>query len=165
MLTQQRLRELLHYDPNTGIFTWRVARGNIKSGATAGSAAYGHGYRVIKLDGRAYLAHRLAWLYVHGAFPVAEVDHINGVVSDNRVSNLRPAELKQNRRNRRAKRGTRTGLKGVTYIPRNTIRPYQARIYVDGRSIFLGNYSTASGAHAAYAAAAPIYHGAFSRAQ
>ena len=90
MLTQARLKKLLSYNTDTGEFRWRVTRrGAARAGSVAGCVRH-DGYVRIAIDGKRYLAHRLAWLYVHGEL-VPELDHANGVRSDNRLDNLRPA--------------------------------------------------------------------------
>ena len=91
-LTADRLRQLLDYEPATGVFTWKVNRSIVKAGQKAGVNPHGgDGYPRIGVDGQQCLAHRLAWLHVHGRFPDDEIDHINGIRSDNRLSNLREA--------------------------------------------------------------------------
>lgn len=99
-LTAESLRELLHYDPQTGIFTWRVTRGNLKACSRAGSMKE-DGYIRVCIGERRYHAHRLAWLYVTGDWPVEEIDHINRNKADNRFTNLRPATRSTNEQNRR----------------------------------------------------------------
>ena len=95
-LTQARLKELLHYDPETGTFTWRLRRGPAAPGASAGTLHRRTGYLVIKVDGRQYLAHRLAFLYMTGQWPPDDTDHINRMKTDNRWRNLRAATRSQN---------------------------------------------------------------------
>ena len=87
-LTAERLRQLLDYSPETGLFYWRVKRGSVAAGTEAGTW-HGNGYRKIHIDGVPHLAHRLAWLYVHGEHPTGEIDHRNGNPADNRISKLR----------------------------------------------------------------------------
>jgi len=89
-LTAERLREVVTYDPLTGIFRWRVTRGCAKAGAVAGGPEK-KGYLRISIDGRRFKAHRLAWLYVKGCWPVDQIDHENGRNADNRFDNLREA--------------------------------------------------------------------------
>jgi hypothetical protein len=94
-LTAERLREILGYDPETGLFTRLVRTGRIRAGEVAGTA-HSRGYRSIVIDGRVYLSHRLAWLYVHGEWPPEQIDHINRNRADNRLVNLRAAKQSQN---------------------------------------------------------------------
>jgi hypothetical protein len=165
-LTAARLRKLLKYDPRTGRFTWRVSRGRLVPGATAGWIAH-HGYHRINIDEKSYYAARLAVLYMTGSWPRRDVDHINGNTSDNRWSNLRQATRSQNSANMSA-RGT--GLKGVVFYPPTGLlrprpaKPYCAYIKVNYRSIYLGRFKTAKEAHAAYMTAAKDYVGDFARA-
>lgn len=145
-LTQARLRELLHYDADTGLFTWRVRTAHrVQVGNVAGSP---HGkHWGIRVGGRMYLAHRLAWLYVTGAFPAEFIDHINTVGTDNRFVNLREATRKLNAENiRRANSNCKLGLLGVS----KNGRRFAARITVGGRQHHLGQFDTPEEAHTAY---------------
>lgn len=154
-LTAERLRELLHYDPETGVFTWRVRRGMAVAGSVAGNLNR-NGYVNIFVDGRQYKAHRLAWLFVYGEFPSADIDHINGVRNDNRIFNLRDVTTSVNMMNqRRARSDNKLGLLGVHVRtpekPHYKIsKPYRAIIYVSGKSVSVGDFATAEEAHAAY---------------
>jgi hypothetical protein len=148
-LTAHRLRELMDYDPNTGVFTWRIARGLGVRGGVAGTIN-GGGYRVIGVDGAKRQGHRLAWLHMTGNWPVGQVDHKNGIPSDNRWSNLRVATSSQNQRNARPHRDA--GLKGTSFNKKRN--HWRAHIYVAGRQIYLGAFDTAAEAHAAYRRAA-----------
>jgi hypothetical protein len=153
-LTQQRLRELLHYDPLTGLFTRLVAASNAPAGSAAGSLA-NIGYLRISVDGARYLAHRLAWLYVHGEWPQQEIDHINGDKIDNRIANLRDASRGVNCQNiRAARRDSKTGLLGV-YERRGR---FTACIEVSGRTVTLGDCATPTEAHAVYLQAKREFH-------
>jgi HNH endonuclease len=87
-LTAERLRERLHYDAETGVFTRRVGSSNARAGDVAGSV-HSTGYVRISIDGGKYTAHCLAWFYVHGVWPSDQIDHINRNRSDNRIANLR----------------------------------------------------------------------------
>src|SRR5437868_3578208 len=97
-VTAERLREVLIYAPETGLFYWRGQRGGQGARCEAGTW-HSHGYRSIKIDGVAYYAHRLAWLYVHGEHPNREIDHDNGDRGDNRIVNLRQCSHAENLRN------------------------------------------------------------------
>ena len=99
-VSAERLRQLLDYAPETGRFYWRKQRGSAAAGSEAGTW-HSHGYRVINIDGVAYYAHRLAWLYVHGEHPAGEIDHINAIPADDRIANLRQCSRSENARNTR----------------------------------------------------------------
>lgn len=161
-LTAERLRELLQYDPETGWFIWRVATSSQKVGGRAGSYDKTNKYRAIKIDGRLYREHRLAWLYVTGLFPPPglEIDHANGDRIDNRLSNLRLATRSQNQANKGVFKNNTTGYKGVS---RNR-RKFRAAIHHNGRYIHIGNFETTEAAHEAYKLAASELYGEFARA-
>lgn len=99
-MKQARLQELLEYAPETGAFRWRVNRTSVRAGTVAGRLD-SKGYRQISVDGQRYAAHRLAWLYVNGEWPMHEVDHVNGIRDDNRIANLRDVARIINMRNKR----------------------------------------------------------------
>lgn len=147
MITQERLKELLHYDSGTGVFTWKAksSRGT-RVGSVAG-CEYQSSYRRIRADNKLYLAHRLAWLYVHGNSPV-EIDHIDRDKSNNAIDNLREVTKSQNQHNRKSNGYylyTRTGK-------------YVARIKLMDKTICLGSFRTADEARAAYIKGKEIYH-------
>lgn len=155
MITASRLRSVLQYDPENGLFLWLVDRPRARAGFPAGTINAKSGYHRIKLDGRLYQSHRLAWLYVHSAWPL-QLDHINGDKSDFRIANLRPCTQSTNYMNRR--RNLNKELpKGV----RKRGNRYQARIQVNGKSKWLGTYPTENEAQAAYMTAAHLYFGEF----
>jgi hypothetical protein len=157
-LTHERLVEVLHYDRHTGSFTWsQDGRGRFKrAGAAAGRINPTWGRRCIGIDGREYLAARLAWLYVHGRWPEHEIDHINGDRLDDRIENLRDVTRTVNQQNiRRARAGTRSGVLGVF---QNTSGIISSAVQVAGRSHYLGSFETAEQAHAAYVSAKRELH-------
>jgi hypothetical protein len=161
-LTAERLREVLHYDPETGVFRWRVrANSRADAGTVAGRISKNHGYRKIGIDRRYYQASRLAWLYVTGEFPTLDIDHCNLQKSDDRFCNLRQATDSQNQANTRAQANSTTGVKGICWA--RHAHAWNARICVNGRRIFLGYFDTKEIAAAAYCAAAVKYHGEFAR--
>ncbi len=167
-LSHARVREALHYDPETGVFTWLVTN---SSRAIAGRPA-GHrqtcGSRVIVLDLRRYVAHRLAWFWMTGRWPTHLVDHRNMDADDNRWKNLREATKTQNSANRGAQKNSRSGSKGVYHVPGYYVREkadaWKAEITVNGQSYRLGYYRTVREAAAAYLAAAKEHFGEFARA-
>jgi hypothetical protein len=156
-LTADRLRELLDYDPLTGVFLWKISRGNARAGAVAGTLNSA-GYRQIRIDGRAYLADRLAWFSMTGDWPPGLVDHRDRDTENNSWANLRPCNHSQNAANSLRKN---VGLKGVTRRGQR----FRASIKVDGKHFHLGHYDTSEDAHAAYLAAAISHFGEFARAE
>jgi len=154
-LTQDRLQQLFNYDPQTGAFTRRVKTCNSIPIDSPVGAEDRHGYRRVKIDRKSYFLHRLAWLYVYGVMPTLHIDHINGMVGDNRIANLREVTREMNLQNqRRAQRGTRSGLLGA--YPNG--RKWRAAIQTNGVYRTLGNFDTAEEAHAAYLAAKRTEH-------
>ena len=164
ILTQERLREVLHYDPSTGIFTWlkRISI-RIVVGARAGTSSGEQegGRRQIGVDGVHYREHRLAWLYMTGEWPHPEVDHKNMDASDNRWENLREATPVQNQGNKHAYANSRSGVKGVYW--HTAAKRWAAVIRMNRKSQHLGLFDDIEGASAAYAAAASDYFGQFAR--
>lgn len=149
-ITATQLREILEYDPKTGIFTWaKRISSKTRVGAVAGSLS-GEGYARLKIFNREYYQHRLAWLYVYGRWPKLEIDHINGCRTDNRICNLRDVPRSLNMQNRMSANKTNksTGLLGVTY--RESSKTYHPKIGVGGQRIALGTFRTAESASAAY---------------
>jgi hypothetical protein len=160
MVTQQKLQELFHYDPETGHFTARVFRGTSakKAGERVGVRSDGK-YPSIWIDGKLHKCHRLAWLYVYGELPALQIDHINGDPADNRISNLRLASQSQNKANTRTYANNRLGVKGV----RLRDGAFQARCSKDGRTYHLGSFATVEEASAVVRDAAERLHGQFAR--
>lgn len=160
-LTAERLRELLRYDPATGVFTWLCKRGeNDVSGKMAG-VLNNERRRVIRVDYRMYYAHRLAWLYMTGEWPADKVDHRDGDPSNNRWSNLRAATGPQNGWNMRRNVRNTSGVKGVTYVKR--WRNWRAMVTANGRARLVGDFKSKSAAEAAIRVARENLHGEFAR--
>lgn len=156
-----RLRELFHYDPLTGHFTRLVANARrSKVGERAGGPQY-FGHVAIRIDGRRWLAHRLAWLYVYEVWPACDIDHINGNPSDNRIANLRLAEVSQNLANARRYKNNTSGYKGVTYHRQSG--KWRAVLCVYGKIYSLGLYLNKDDAAKAYADAAAYHYGDYAR--
>lgn len=156
-LTQERLKELLSYDPLTGVFLWRVNRGPARAGKRAGCLAP-IGYRAIRIDRVMHWEQRLAWLYMTGEWPPAGTDHRDLNRSNNVWTNLREANQSQNGANRH---GFGQYPKGVTLHRQSGL--FHAGAQKEGRRISLGYFKTPELAHAAYCDAAPKIHGEFAR--
>jgi hypothetical protein len=163
MITQAELKERLHYDPDTGVFTWLKKGGGFLSKTCGHISAHGQdaGYVRIAMGGKKYRAHRLAWLYVYGSWPELGLDHINRIKADNRIANLREATPLENGRNATFETNPASGLKGV-WKPKHTHR-WAARIFLLDRSLNLGYYDTPEEAHAAYKKYSAAIHGSFYR--
>lgn len=151
-ITQATLKALLHYDPETGVFTRLVkASNNTKVGDVIRPSAGAKGYVRFRVCGESHFGHRLAWLYMTGEWPEAEVDHENKDRGDNRWANLRKATFKQNRENLGLNRNNTSGFRGVSWF-----RPtgkWWARIGHNGKRVSLGHYNDLLSAVAARMAA------------
>lgn len=144
-LTAERLREVLHYDPDTGVFTWLVSSGKSSVGKVAGNIQK---YRSITIGGSPYKAHRLAWLYTHGHWPQHQIDHINGLKDDNRIANLRDISTCGNLQNRYSISRKNSELPmGVT----KSGNRFSANIRI-------GSFETAEQAQEAYMSAKRLFH-------
>ena len=156
-LTQAKLKTLLHYDGETGLFTWRVTLCNRAVKGNVAGHKGGRGYCYIGFKGKVYSAHRLAWLYVYGAFPKDDVDHINGDKMDNRIKNLRDVETVINCQNRRAARaGSKSGVMGAGWHKR--LGKWAAQIRIAGKATHIGYFSTPEEAGQAYLEAKRQHH-------
>jgi HNH endonuclease len=165
VLTASRLRRLLSYDAKTGLFVWRSRpdKGQFNSqfaGSVAGTTQ-SMGYTQICVEGKKYLAHRLAFLYMRGSFPRGNVDHANHIPNDNRFENLRSASQSQNRANTCRPRNNVSGKKGV-YLFR---RKWHATIAKDYKQYYLGSFSSIESAAAAYAEKARELFGQYARVE
>jgi hypothetical protein len=159
-LTQEQIREELHYNPKTGLFTRLVARCNkVKVGDLAG-APDSHGYIQIRVLGRLHLAHRLAWLYTTGEWPEGGIDHRNTIRDDNRWSNLRKATRFQNGMNSRRNKNSTTMEKNIVVGERGR---YRVRVTTNGVRQHVGWFKTIPEAKAAHERAVLERHGAFGR--
>lgn len=129
----------LKYDPASGTFTWAKPRRGVTVGDEAGSVDK-HGYRVIRLDCQIHFAHRLAWLIHYGEWPPLEIDHINRVRTDNRISNLRAVSHAENMANYGTPRTNTSGVRGVSWNKKNQC--WEAKATVDGKRQHLGSFAT-----------------------
>jgi hypothetical protein len=137
MITQERLKELLHYDPEEGLFYNKTYRGNKAVKNAVAGCYHSLGYIVIKIAGKEYKAHRLAFLYMNGVIPV-EVDHINHIRSDNRWLNLRESNRKDSPKNTSIYKSNTSGITGIRFIDAN--KKWRARINVNGAEVHLGTF-------------------------
>lgn len=157
-MTQEELRELLNYDPDTGVFTRKVARGPARSGAVVGYARR-DGYLAIKVNYNLYLAHRLAFLYMEGEFPPEMCDHINGCKADNRWVNLRHATRAENCQNSATRSDNTSRVKGVGWD--KATGKWRARAGINGKQNYLGRFVNLEDAKAAVREARTAAHGEF----
>ena len=156
-LTAERLRELLHYDSDTGVFRWATSRGRKYCGGEVAGSPCGKGYLQIRVDNRLYKAHRLAWLHVKGAWPSNQIDHIDGNKSNNAIANLREANHSQNGQNkRRVRPDSKSGIMGVTWV--QSREKWRAYIRIEGKLKQLGYFDSKERAGAAYLEAKAKLH-------
>ncbi len=154
-LTAEWLRENLVYEPQTGVFLWKHRGPGRMMGKALGTKVW-PGYMTMKVNNILYYAHRLAWLYVHGQWPANHLDHVDGDKANNAIDNLRPATASQNAACRPARRRV-AASRGV--MPHGA--GFVARLYSGGKRHYLGYFSTAEAAKAAYEAKAKEIHGEF----
>jgi len=137
IISQNRLKKTLKYDPESGLFTWLTSTSNrVKVGQSAGTK-HSMGYRSIKVDGRIYLAHRLAWFYVYGAWP-KEIDHIDHNKTNNKIKNLRDTCHTDNMRNQKLRSTNNSGVMGVTWDKDRG--KWQCRIRFNNKTIHIGRF-------------------------
>jgi hypothetical protein len=176
-LTAEYVRQILHYDPDTGVFTWRertpqMFRGVIRDNIHAAKAwnnknagnrtgSYSAGYVLIVIHGVFYKAHRLAWLYMMGEWPKHEIDHIDLDRSNNSFCNLREATRSQNSANTPLRRDNTSGYKGVKWNAK--LNKWRACIQYNNKQYHLGCFEYIEDASKAYACAAERLHAEFAR--
>jgi len=146
--TKEALEQLFSLDPETGIFIRKISRGNSKSGQVAGCSD-GNGYLQIMVDARLYRAHRLAYILYYGKHEEnLQIDHINGIRSDNRKSNLRLVTNKQNNENKGRRVDNTSGFVGVSF--HKAASKWAANIRHNGQTTYLGLFKTPEEASFAY---------------
>ena len=154
-LTHTRLKELLRYNPATGTFIWKIYRGPLARAGYQAGTSDGHGHKQICISGKLYMAHRLAWFYVHGVWPTGDIDHMNGIRYDNRIRNLRDVATADNCQNVvDARSSSKSKVLGV----HRTKYSFIAQIAVGGKKQHLGSFKTVEKAQAAYLAAKAELH-------
>lgn len=161
VLTAAKLRKVLKYDMETGIFSWDInAARNARAGSTAGCHLTS-GYIQITVNGSKYRAHILAFLYVTGKWPKDEIDHIDRNPKNNRWENLREATRSENAANSIMKSNNTSGFKGVSWSKSD--KKWVGAIRVRGKHFYLGSFDTPEEAHEAYKMAAKEGFGDFAR--
>lgn len=161
-LSQSELKELLHYDEETGVFTRKKdLRGGFYAGEVAGSIDPS-GYIRISVKNKPHWAHRLAWLYIYGDFPSGIIDHINREKSDNRISNLRVVSGSENHENKiiAQKSNVTSGLRGVHWVAKTS--KWRAQIQSKRKTIHIGYFDCKHEAYDAYLIAKANIHPGFS---
>ena len=147
MLTLEKLKSILNYNKETGIFNWKISMKGTCQGTIAGNTRPDK-YQRIVIDGKYYYSHRLAWMYVYGNFPETNIDHINRNPNDNRIKNLRLATTKQNLENTSISKKNKTGFKGVCWDKQKN--KFRASITHNKKLIHIGFFANAKDASVAY---------------
>lgn len=149
MITQNRVKFLFKYDEHTGKLIRRFTQSsNAKAGDIVGNKSI-NGQLDVRIDYKLYKVHRIIWLYVYGVLPDIDVDHINGIKTDNRLCNLRLVNRSENLQNqRKARSDNKSGLLGVSHVTRTGM--YIAQIQVNKKHKYIGSFYTAQDAHDAY---------------
>lgn len=155
----EELCNILDYDPETGIFLWKVSRRGTSGVGSVAGRIDNSSYRRIKIGGNYYLAHRLAWKMSYGVDPTDEIDHKNGIRLDNRICNLRKATRSENQRNIAKYNNNKSGFKGVSWD--KSRRKWIVAIKNNNKQKTLGRFTDINDAAAAYATAATALHGEF----
>lgn len=158
----ERLREVLHYDPETGVWTWLKTLSRRKFAGLRAGSVRPDGYRTICVDGRTYYSQRLAWFYMLGEWPEGDIDHKNVTPGDDRWSNLRVADHSKNGANVRLSGANTSGFKGVWWHKQRGY--WCAEITMRGKKVRFSGFKTAQLAHEAYVDAAKRLFGDFARA-
>lgn len=148
IITVNRLREALNYNPETGTFTWLIRTSNRISVGDRAGRDNGNGYRRISIDGQSYYEHQLAWLYVYAEWPENEVDHIDGVGTNNKISNLRHGTHTENSQNLSLRSTNKSGMIGVSWSKLHL--KWEAYITVNFKKKYLGLFDDLEAAGAAY---------------
>lgn len=160
LLDVNNIFKYLDYNPETGIFVWKVKTKTNNIGGVAGNTNW-RGYTSIWINGLQYYAHRLAWAFCHGSFPCGDIDHINENKSDNRIANIRIASRSENMFNRGKNKNNTSGIKGVTFC--KATRRWRAQITIDRKSVNIGRFKTKEEAASAYMEKAQQFRGEFAK--
>ena len=140
MVSVKDIKEALNYNPESGVFTWKIKScKKVNIGDEAG-CIFQSGYRVIGLYGYKVSAHRVAWVLFYGAYPDNEIDHINGIKADNRIINLRDVSRYENSKNRKKPTSNISGIMGVSYYKNKNGKKWRAKIKDKGINIHIGYF-------------------------
>ncbi len=161
-MNQDELKNLLHYDDETGLLYWKTkcAR-NVKIGDVAGTNKHWSNYIFIRINNKIYPAHKLVWLYHHGVYPSGCIDHVNGIRNDNRIDNLRHATRAQNSQNMRMFKSNTSGVKGVDW--QKGSQKWRVRLQVNHNRIDIGSFYCLELAELVANEARAKYHKEFAR--
>ena len=147
-MQMEHLKTHLHYDPETGVFTWKRPTSNrVKVGSQAGRLRK-DGYVTIGFNGQRFQAHRLAWLYTYGNWPAREIDHINRNRQDNRIVNLRDATRSENALNAGPRVSSSSGIRGVSWD--KLCSRWRVQLRINGKQTYVGVFKTLEEATSAY---------------
>jgi HNH endonuclease len=155
------IRNMFNYNPESGVLSWKIkpTRGGVKIGDASG-CLHSSGYLLTRCNGTALKTHRIIWAHFYGEDPKEKnIDHINGDRSDNRIANLRAADLFQNARNRAISKRNKTGFHGVSLFKNNL---YRAVIFANNKQVHLGTFTSPEFAAEKYISAAEKLFGEFS---
>jgi len=156
VIDQETVKKLFHYDAESGMLIWRFGNGrNVKPWQEV-KAKNGNGYYTAKIHGKSYLAHRLAWLYVHGSFPNKYIDHKNRIRNDNRLCNLRDVNTTDNAQNISLPNHNKSGYIGVSWIKSHNC--WTVYVKVNKKNKWLGYYKNLDDAVAARKAGEKQYY-------
>ena len=153
-LTAEYLRSILDYNPETGVFTWKVDRKRVKKGGIAGNI-HPSGYRFIRVAGRSYCAHRLAWFFYYNEWPKGHLDHKDRDRANNAISNLRECTPRENQHNSTSSRGS-SKYRGVSW--QKSRNKWRAEIGANNKRVYLGSFDDELDAANAYREAKEKYH-------
>ena len=160
MLTQEYVKKLFNYNPETGDLIWKVSSSrNIKIEDIAGTII-SDGYLQVQINKKRYLVHRIIWLWNYGVFPKNQIDHKNRDAADNRIENLRDATQSENSGNKGRSKSNTSGIKGVYW--KKDCKKWRVQIQINGKKVHLGYYVKIEDAELAYKKAAIEKLGEFS---
>lgn len=160
-LTYERARELFNYEPASGVLTWRVNKGSRGINGAVISSVSTQGYLRVSVSKKSYLVHRIAFLLMTGRWPDEQIDHANGVRTDNRWENLRPATSHQNTMNQGVRDDNTSGIKGVYFCKKR--KKWVAQIVIHGQCYNLGRFLTIEEAKVVRLGASALVFGEFNR--